>query len=159
MNYNNITAIAYIKGSPLAPNLKGYVMLKDVEGGVEVNVNVSGLPNYKPAQSGESPIGPHGFHIHQYGICDIDNTTDQFASAGGHYNPNGQPHGNHAGDFPVLFSNNGTSKMTFFTNKFKVEDIIGKSIIIHQNPDDYRTEPAGNSGKRIGCGIIVRYNK
>ncbi|WP_201260037.1 superoxide dismutase family protein [Tissierella sp. P1] len=44
--------------------------------------------------------------------------------------------------------------MSFFTDKFKPEDIIGRSVIIHQNPDDYRTQPAGNSGKRIACGVI-----
>jgi len=64
------------------------------------------------------------------------------------------PHGNHAGDFPVLFSNNGVARMCFFTNKFKVADIIGKAVVIHQNPDDYRTQPAGDSGKRLACGVI-----
>lgn len=47
--------------------------------------------------------------------------------------------------------------MTFFTDKFKVADIIGKSVVIHENPDDYRTQPAGNAGKMIGCGGIVGY--
>ena len=64
--------------------------------------------------------------------------------------PTNQPHGNHAGDFPVLFSNKGYARMCFFTDKFKVQDIIGKSIIIHENPDDYRTQPAaaGSAGMR-----------
>lgn len=70
------------------------------------------------------------------------------------YNEDTLPHGNHIGDFPVLFSNNGYARMSFFTDKFKPEDIIGRSVIIHQNPDDYRTQPAGNSGKRIACGVI-----
>jgi Cu-Zn family superoxide dismutase len=47
--------------------------------------------------------------------------------------------------------------MSFFTNKFKVSDIVGKAIIIHQNPDDYKTQPTGASGKRIGCGIIYPF--
>lgn len=68
----------------------------------------------------------------------------------------GQPHGNHAGDFPVLFSNNGSSRMSFFTSKFKVADIIGRSVIIHESPDDYRTQPAGNSGRKLACGVIRR---
>ena len=46
--------------------------------------------------------------------------------------------------------------MSFFTNKFKVNDIIGKSVIIHENPDDYRSQPSGNSGKRLACGVIKR---
>ncbi|MGJ0847981.1 recombinase family protein [Tissierella praeacuta] len=70
------------------------------------------------------------------------------------YNENTLPHGNHSGDFPVLFSNNGYARMSFFTNKFKPEDVIDKSVIIHLNPDDYRSQPAGNSGKRIACGVI-----
>lgn len=70
------------------------------------------------------------------------------------YNEDAQPHGNHSGDFPVLFSNNGYARMSFFTNKFKPEDVIDKSVIIHLNPDDYRSQPAGNSGKRIACGVI-----
>ena len=54
----------------------------------------------------------------------------------------------------VLFSNDGYSSMCFFTNRFNSQDIIGRSIIIHENPDDYRTQPAGNSGKRLACGVI-----
>ena len=73
-------------------------------------------------------------------------------------NEDTQPHGNHIGDFPVLFSNNGYTRMRFFTDKFKPEDIIGRSVIIHENPDDYRTQPSGNSGKRIGCGVICKTN-
>jgi len=65
-----------------------------------------------------------------------------------------QPHGNHAGDFPVLFSNNGYARMSFFTNRFCVQDVIGKSIMIHLHPDDFRTQPSGDSGKRNGCGVI-----
>ena len=79
---------------------------------------------------------------------------DPFSEAGGHYNPTNQPHGNHVGDFPVLFSNNGKALMSFFTDKFQVGDIVGKAVVIHLNPDDYRTQPAGDSGPRIGCGVI-----
>lgn len=70
------------------------------------------------------------------------------------YNEDTLPHGNHSGDFPVLFSNDEYARMSFFTDKFKPTDIIGKSVIIHENPDDYRSQPAGNSGKRIACGVI-----
>lgn len=75
-------------------------------------------------------------------------------AAGGHWNPTNQPHGNHAGDFPVLFSNHGYGSMCFFTDKFKVEDVLGKAVIIHENPDDYRTQPSGDGGKRLACGVI-----
>lgn len=165
INYNNMsfntpfhgqgmTAVAYISGGPLAPQIKGIVIFRDVPGGTEVCIEVSGLPPYRPAQKGKPPIGPHGFHIHETGNCQPGDPEDPFQSSGGHWNPDKQPHGNHAGDFPVLFSNNGYARMCFFTGKFKVEDVIGKAVIIHENPDDYRTQPAGGSGKRLACGVI-----
>lgn len=149
-----IRAYAEIMGSNLAPNLRGYVIFQEVPNGIEVFVEVAGLPHYEPAEGDKDPIGPHGFHIHENGSCEIGDPNDPFQAAGGHWNPDHQPHGNHAGDFPVLFSNNSYARMSFFTDRFTIQDIIGKSILIHQNPDDYRTQPAGDSGKRIGCGVI-----
>ena len=154
-NKNN-KAVSYLVPSPYAPNLSGVVYFYDIPGGTDVYVEVYGLPEYRPATNGEPPIGPHGFHIHNVGICEINDPENPFQSAGGHWNPDDQPHGNHAGDFPVLFSNNAYFRMHFFTNRFKVEDIVGKSVIIHLNPDDYRTQPNGAAGKRIACGVIER---
>lgn len=151
-----VSAVAYIQGGPLAPGIKGVVSFKDVPGGTEVRVEVDGLPPYKPGTAKKDPVGPHGFHIHDKGNCKVGDPSDPFQAAGGHWNPDRQPHGNHAGDFPVLFSNSGKSRMCFFTNRFKVSDVIGKSVIIHQNPDDYRTQPAGDSGKRMACGVIEK---
>lgn len=147
-------AWAQVFGGPLAPQLSGLVTFRDVPGGTEVCAEIRGLPIYKPAQDGNPPVGPHGFHIHEFGNCQVGDPNDPFKSSGGHWNPTNQPHGNHAGDFPVLFSNNGYSKMCFFTNKFTVRDVVGKAVIIHENPDDYRTQPAGASGKRLACGVI-----
>ncbi|ATW25187.1 superoxide dismutase family protein [Candidatus Formimonas warabiya] len=152
--YPCMMAVAQIRGGPLAPNLRGIVYFRAVAGGTEVYANVTGLPPYRPAQNGQPPIGPHGFHLHQNGDCSVGDVNNPFQGAGEHWNPTNQPHGNHAGDFPVLFSNNGNAWMIFFTDKFTVGDIIGKSVVIHQNPDDYRTQPAGNSGKRLACGVI-----
>ena len=152
--YTCMMATAYIQGGKLAPTLKGYIIFKDVSIGTEVYVYVTGLPDYKPAQEGNAPIGPHGFHIHEFGNCTMDSHENSFKNAGGHWNPNNQPHGNHAGDLPVLFSNNGTSIMSFFTNKFNVNDILGKAVIIHESPDDYRSQPSGNAGRRLACGVI-----
>lgn len=153
-----LIACAKIKGGPLAPSIKGTVFFEDTSKGVWVRVKVSGLPKYQPAKGNRQPIGPHGFHLHDTGKCAMDNA-EPFMSAGGHFNPTKQPHGNHAGDFPVLFSNHGLAMMSFFTDKFCVEDIIGKSVIIHENPDDYRTQPAGNSGKRLACGVVKVYRQ
>lgn len=147
-------AVARIKGGPLAPSLKGTVLFTNVKGGTWVCVQVSGLPKYTPGKDGKLPVGPHGFHIHDGGSCNVGDPEEPFMEAGGHWNPTNEPHGNHAGDFPVLFSNKGTASMCFFTDRFKVEDIIGRAIIIHESPDDYRSQPSGNAGRRLGCGII-----
>ena len=154
MYYEINKAYAQFTGSIYAPNLTGNIFFHSVQGGTEVYVEVWGLPLYQPATNGNAPISPFGFHIHEYGVCEIEDPANPYESAGSHYNPNKQPHGNHAGDFPVLFSNNGYARMSFFTNKFKPKDVINRSVIIHQNPDDYRTQPSGDSGKRIGCGVI-----
>lgn len=151
-----LTVRARMQGGPLAPTLSGSVLFKDVPGGTEVVVEVLGLPLYQPAEECHPPIGPHGFHIHVYGNCTIGDPSDPFQAAGGHWNPDNQPHGNHAGDFPVLFSNNGYALMAFFTNRFKPADVLGRSVVIHLSPDDYRSQPAGNSGKRLACGIIEK---
>ena len=147
-------AIASLGGGPLRQQISGVVFIKDVPWGALVYANIQGLPSYQPAKGDIAPIGPFGFHIHAFGNCSIGESDNPFKNAGGHWNPTDQPHGNHAGDLPVLFSNNGRAIMEFFTNKFKVKDVIGKSIIIHENPDDYRTQPSGNAGKRLACGVI-----
>ncbi|MYL19340.1 superoxide dismutase family protein [Halobacillus litoralis] len=147
------TAAAEFSSSPAAPGLKGNVQFYQMPYGVEVFVYVEGLPPFKKEKNGVQ-TGPHGFHIHEKGLCEIGDGKDPFATAGGHWNPDQQPHGNHAGDFPVLFSNQGRARMIFFTDRFKVDDIIGRSVIIHQGPDDYKSQPTGRSGKRIACAVI-----
>lgn len=89
------------------------------------------------------------FHIHENGDC-----SDNFLNAGGHYGD--QNHPNHKGDMPVLFSSDGDSFQLFYTNRFNIQEIIGRAIIIHEQPDDFTSQPAGNSGKRIACGIITK---
>ena len=148
------SACARICGGELAPQLSGRVCFFDVPGGTWIEAEICGLPPYRPAGSDGQPVGPHGFHIHAGDSCEPVHSDDPFSEAGGHWNPDNQPHGNHAGDSPVLFSNHGLALMYFFTDRFSVRDVIGKTVIIHQSPDDYRSQPAGNSGKRLGCGVI-----
>lgn len=150
---------ANIKGGPLAEKVRGNVYFTPYKNGTLISVKLTGLPPYQPARSGKDPIGPLGFHLHEFGVCAIGNPDDPFQSAGGHWNPTDQPHGNHAGDFPVVFSNNGSSEMKFYTNRFTPSQVIGRSVIIHLNPDDYRTQPAGDAGKRAACGVIKRYDR
>lgn len=146
---------AELRGGPLAPDIRGVVTFREVRGGTWVSVRVRGLPPFRPATNGD-PVGPHGFHIHEVGNCVVGDPQDPFQAAGEHWNPDNQPHGNHAGDFPVLFSNNGVAVMKFFTNRFRPADVVGLSVLIHENPDDYRTQPTGDSGRRLACGIIRR---
>lgn len=153
-NNSIYSAIAIIKGGPLAPNIRGMVYFKALPNGTDIYVNVTGLPEYKPAENDNPPVGPFGFHLHEEGCCQIGDPKNPFTCAKGHFNPTNQPHGNHAGDFPVLFSNDGLAKMSFFTDKFEVSQIIGKAVIIHENPDDYRSQPTGNAGRRLACGIV-----
>lgn len=148
-------AIAIIQGGPFAPPLRGLVCFYEAPSGTWVTVNITGLPAFQPGSNANNPVGPHGFHIHEFGSCEVGDPANPFQTAGGHWNPDNQPHGNHAGDFPVLFSNHGMAMSTFFTDRFMPNDVIGKSVIIHQNPDDYRSQPAGNSGKRLACAIIT----
>ncbi|MBC7765745.1 MAG: superoxide dismutase family protein [Hyphomonadaceae bacterium] len=147
-------AIAYLKGSTIMPNIRGKVTFEPWGNGTRVTAEVYGLPPYSPASEGKPQVGPFGFHMHDMGNCAEGDPNKPFMGAGEHFNPTQQPHGNHAGDFPVLFSNHGFAKMCFYTDKFQPQDIIGKSVMIHQSPDDYRTQPAGDSGKRIACGVI-----
>lgn len=153
-SYDRKATVAEIKGGPLAPSIKGFVYFIDVPGGTEVCAYIDGLPPYQPAIGDEGPIGPHGFHLHERGTCEVGDPADPFQAAGHHWNPDNQPHGNHIGDFPVLFSNNGFARMCFFTNRFKPWDVVGRAVIIHQKPDDYRSQPAGDAGKRLACGVV-----
>ena len=147
-------AMAVIRGGPLAPEIRGRVFFTEVTGGTRVSTRVVGLPDYQPPAADKTQIGPHGFHLHEQGTCKIGNPKNPFQAAGGHWAPNGQPHGNHAGDFPVLFSHKGRAIMEFFTNRFTPAEIINLSVIIHEEPDDYQTQPDGGAGRRLACGVI-----
>ena len=124
----------------------------------QLNVN----PN-NPAQQKATPASKlYKESLQQYtnvikvlASCTGDNL-DEFKDANTHYNPEKCLHPNHAGDMPVLFENNGYAYMSFLTNRFMVKDIIGKVVIIHNMPDDFRTNPGGDSGEKIACGKIVQ---
>lgn len=144
-------AFAEIRGSDAHPTIQGYARFYQRANGVFVVTQVTGLPME------ENPCKDSVFamHIHAGGSC-TGNTEDPFADAGSHYNPNDCPHPAHAGDLPPLFGNNGYAWSAVFTNRFAISDIIGKTLIIHSGPDDFMTQPAGNSGSKIACGLIAR---
>ena len=149
--YSNNTrnAKAHIKGGKEFPEINGIVYFQEVDNGVILTAKINGLPQSQSNCKGRF----FGFHIHEGNSC-TGNSEDEFANAKSHYNPNNCPHPYHVGDLPPLLENNGYAYMSVLLNKFKIQDIIGKVLIIHDMPDDFTTQPSGNSGKKIACGII-----
>lgn len=138
-------AIARVRGSSAYPNIKGKVLFYQTPMGVVVESDVTGLPPTK--------TNIFAFHIHEGHACS-GNATDPFADALEHYNPVHVAHPMHAGDLPPLFSNNGRAWMAVLTDRFEVNQVIGRVVIIHDNPDDFTTQPSGNAGTKIACGVI-----
>lgn len=135
-----------IKGS----KLKGIIHFSEGDGEMKIETMVEGI---KP--------GPHGFHIHEKGDC----SAADFSSAGGHFNPTKgshaghDGHGRHVGDMGNLIADNKSKAITTLvikgmTMKPGPESIIGKAVVIHADQDDLKSQPAGNSGARIACGVI-----
>jgi len=130
---------------------KGMVHFTDVgDGNVEVVVDLTGVPP-----------GVHGFHIHEKGDCG-----NNAMNAGGHFNPTGMIHGapdavsHHAGDFGnVTAEANGEVHTRFTTHSISLKandttNAVGHAVVLHANPDDLTSQPAGNAGPRIACGIV-----
>jgi superoxide dismutase, Cu-Zn family len=119
---------------------------------VRVNADIRGL----------KPNAQHGFHIHEKGDCSAPDAT----SAAGHFNPDGKPHGaaehqpHHAGDLPPLVADaSGVAKISYEADSISVgsgaaNDVVGRGLIVHRDPDDFTTQPTGNSGARVACGVI-----
>ena len=110
--------------------------------------------------SGLKPGAEHGFHVHEKGDC----SSGDGMSAAGHFNPAGKAHGaqsseHHAGDLPNLKADaNGTARADFEIGGISIgggaADIVGKGLIVHRDPDDYKSQPAGNAGPRLACAVI-----
>ncbi len=105
----------------------------------------------------------HGFHIHEKGDC----SSGDGMSAGGHFNPQGKMHGahgrgeHHVGDLPSLKADaHGVARLSFESDTLSVgsggNDVVGRGLIVHRDPDDYKTQPTGNSGPRLACAVITR---
>lgn len=142
-------AQAKLSGAPSNTDILGYVSFYQLQHGVLVMAEVFNLP-----VGSDCNQGIFGFHIHEGDSC-TGNQSDPFADAKTHYNPKGCSHPFHSGDLPPLFGNNGYAYMTFLTNRFTADEIIGKTIVIHDKPDDFTTQPSGNSGNKIACGVIL----
>ena len=162
-----MTGCAQIASMSSAPEPKAVAKLESTKGNsasgtvtftqkgnkVVVDARVSGL---KPGQE-------HGFHIHEKGDC----SSGDGMSTGGHFNPFGKPHGHHgegehhAGDFPALKADAaGNARLEVTTDTITVTDgpasVVGKGLIVHRDPDDYKTQPTGNAGPRVACGVIQK---
>jgi Cu-Zn family superoxide dismutase len=132
----------------------GIVTFKQTKSGVLVTASVTGL----------TP-GDHGFHIHEKGDCSAPDAS----SAGGHWNPTGHDHAGpdathrHMGDFGNITadkSGKATYSRTFQDLSFDgPHSFLGKGVIVHRDPDDLKTQPTGNAGPRVACGVIVELTK
>ena len=138
-------AVARIQGGMEVPQLSGCIQFYQQKGCVLIVAEIFGLPR-------ESETGFFGFHIHQGGSC----SGTAFPETGSHYNPVDQIHPKHSGDLPPLMCCRGNAYLSVKTDRFTVHDIIGKTVVIHSNPDDFHTQPAGNAGKKIACGVICK---
>lgn len=125
----------------------GWVELSPRAGGTHLRVAAEGL----------AP-GDHGIHLHAVGRCE----SPAFQTAGGHWNPEGKQHGHlnpqgqHQGDLPNLtVSANGRGTTNFLVSRHSMADADGTSLVIHAKPDDYKTDPSGDSGDRIACAILT----
>ena len=147
-------AVANVRGSGANPRLGGTVRFYQTRHGVLVHAEFVGLPTANGPCAGRV----FGFHIHEGEAC-RGTWEDPFAAVGGHFNPDGCEHPYHAGDLPPLFGNHGYALSVFLTDRFTVEQVLGRTVIVHGGVDDFTSQPAGNAGQKIACGRIVRQTK
>lgn len=138
-------------GSISGSSATGTVTLRQLaNGGVEVSADLTGVPP-----------GVHGFHIHEKGDCG-----DNGNAAGAHFNPASAPHGgpgapaHHAGDWGNIAADaSGKAAMRFTTRAITLGEgansAVGRAIILHASPDDLTSQPSGNAGPRIACGVVT----
>lgn len=139
------TAYARFSGDAAHPSLQGEALFYSYgQTGTLVIVRAAGLP----------PSRFLALHIHTAGSC-MSGGDIAFAHAGGHYNPSGRAHPHHSGDLPpILSTETGTALLAVYTDRFTPEEVIGRTVVIHAQPDDFRSQPAGDSGARIACGVV-----
>ena len=141
-------AIARVHGDSDFPGISGIVSFYPMNNGVIVAANIHGLP------AGDDPCSApvFGFHIHEGKSCDGEG----FPATLSHLDDQNCPHPYHSGDLPPLFASHGRAHMEVWTDRFRINDILGRTIVIHEHPDDLHSQPAGNSGRKIACGKILR---
>lgn len=161
-----VTAAGLLAACAHKPAAPGYSARLEPRSGSQVSGTVTFTPmgdvtRVEARVRGLTP-GEHGFHIHEVGDCSAPDAS----SAKGHFNPGSQPHGHHthpqyhAGDMPNLLADqDGNANYSVELPRLHLATgpvgIIGRSVVVHADPDDYKSQPAGNSGKRVACGVIV----
>ena len=147
---NQLKAVCILKGNNAYKNLKGLVLFYELEDSYLIKISISRFP--VSSKVCNQPI--LGIHIHE-GISCTGSPKNPFEDALGHYNPNNCNHPYHAGDLGNLFINkDGSAYKSMRIDRFELKDVLNKTIILHENSDDFRSQPAGDSGNRIACGII-----
>jgi superoxide dismutase, Cu-Zn family len=145
-------AVAELKPTT-GSSASGSVRFVQAGGAVKVSGEIRGL----------KPNAEHGFHVHEKGDC----SSGDGMSTGGHFNPDAKPHGQHAsgahhvGDLPSLKANaSGVATFSFESKSIAVgtgpSNVIGRGLIVHRDPDDYKTQPTGNAGPRLACAVIAK---
>ena len=127
--------------------IQGMVSFVPGRRGVRVTAEITGLP--------ENGSGFFALHIHEGRSC----SGQGFPETGGHFNPGRQSHPLHAGDLPPLLNCHGSAYLFVETDRFIIPEIIGKTVVIHSEADDFRSQPAGNAGEKIACGVIRKMQK
>lgn len=136
---DRLEAVAFVPGEGA---LRGLVKFYGIPVGTLVVADIRGLPR--------SDTGFFSMHIHEGGSCGgVD-----FQNTGGHYNTGGQQHPQHAGDLPPLLARGDRAFLAVKTDRFRPSEVIGRTLVIHSGADDFHSQPAGNSGRKIACGVI-----
>ena len=134
-------AVACVEG---IGGLQGTVKFYPIPGGCLVMAEVVGLP--------KNETGFYGFHIHEGRSCGGVG----YSETKGHFSPGGEDHPRHTGDLPPLLSDNGRAFLAVKTCRFTPCDIIGRTVVIHGEAENFRSQPGGNAGQKIACGVIRR---
>lgn len=135
-------AVAVVRGDELYSDIRGTVRFYQMPGGVLIEADFIGLPG--------NNSGFYGFHIHTGRNCGGEG----FPESGGHISGFSKKHPMHSGDLPPLLSCNGRAYMAVMTDRISIRDILGRTILVHSGADDFCSQPAGNAGRKIACGVI-----